>query len=70
MHRKEIVKNTLPWHLGFHNEIADNLCEGVNQESMVRYKVWSICDNAGRHVAWVCSPEHAAVILDAANSLR
>ena len=60
-------KLTLPWHIGFHNEIGDNLATGHFQPGMVRYQAVNICATNGRHVAWACSPEHAQLIVESVN---
>lgn len=59
-----------PWHIGFHNEIADMLRPTGNYHpDMVRYQVVQICAHDGRHVAWACSPEHANLIVEAVNKI-
>lgn len=63
------LASTLPWHVGFHNEIGDNLRDGNWQHEMVRYKAVNVCANNGRHVAWACSAEHAALIVEAVNKM-
>lgn len=61
-------KSDLPWHVGFHNEIADNLSKGIYQLDLVRYDAVNICARDGRHVAWACSEEHAQRIVAAVNA--
>lgn len=61
------MTDDLPWHIGFHNEIADNLRKGIWQLEMVRHNVVNICAKNGRHVAWACSRKHAEMIIAAVN---
>lgn len=66
----EALLATLPWHVGFHNQIADMLRPtGDWHPDMVRYDVVQICAHDGRHVAWACSSEHAELIVEAVNKL-
>ena len=59
-----------PWHVGFHNQIADRLRPtGEYNPDMVRYSVVQVCDFDGRHVCWAKSEEHARLIVEAVNSL-
>lgn len=56
------LASTLPWHVGFHNQIADTLePTGDWHPDMVRYSVVQVCDYDGRHVCWAKSSEHAAM---------
>jgi len=59
----------LPWHIGFSNEIADQLCEGNYQPDLVRYEVFNICDYAGEVRAFATSLAAANAILKAVNVL-
>ena len=52
-----------PWHVGFHTEIAETY-----QPDMARYEAWRVCENTGRHVAWVATREHAYAIVEAMNA--
>ena len=64
------ASTSLPWHIGFHNEIADMLRPaGDWHPDMVRYQVVQICAHDGRHVAWACSQNHAALIMEAVNKM-
>ena len=59
----------LPWHVGFHNEIADRIIPGSWQHEMVRYKAVNVCASNGRHVAWACSQAYAELIVEAVNRM-
>jgi len=59
----------LPWHVGFHNEIADRIIPGSWQHEMVQYKAVNVCASNGRHVAWACSQAHAELIVEAVNRM-
>ena len=64
------LASSLPWHMGFHNEIADMLRPtGDWRPDMVRYKVVQVCAHNGAHVCWAKSPEHAALIIEAVNKM-
>ena len=66
----QTLQRSLPWHVGFHNEIADNLRpSGDWHPDMGRYKVVQVCDHDGRHVCWAKSQEHAALIVEAVNKM-
>ena len=66
----EELLETLPWHVGFHNQIADIFSPtGDFHTDMVRYSVVQVCDHDGRHVCWAKSPEHAAIIVESVNKL-
>lgn len=65
-----MTPSSFPWRVGFHNEIADMLRPtGDWHPDIVRYSVVQVCDFNGRHVAWACSPEHAALIVEAVNKM-
>lgn len=64
------LAGSLPWHIGFHNEIADMLRpSGDWHPDMVRYEVVQVCDHDGRHVCWAKSHEHAVLIVEAVNKM-
>ena len=64
------LASSLPWHMGFHNEIADMLRPtGYWHPDIVRYRVVQVCAHDGQHVVWAKSPEHAALIIEAVNKM-
>ena len=64
------LASSFPWHMGFHNDIADMLRPtGDWHPDMVRYSVVQVCDHNGQHVCWAKSPDHAALIIEAVNKM-
>jgi hypothetical protein len=60
--------NSLPWHVGFYNQIGDMLNPtGDWHPDLVRYDVVQVVDFDGRHVCWAKSKEHADLIVEAVN---
>jgi len=62
------VKLDLPWHIGFSDEVAGNLCGGTYQPDLTRYSVHNICGRSGKVQAFATSFDAAKLIVDSINS--
>ena len=62
---------TLPWNVGFSDEIGDRLSPNGNiHPDMGRHTVIQVWDYDGNHVCWAKSSDHAVLIVNAVNHLH